>query len=56
MNPDNIPFNALIVGATDCGKTSFLVEILSHEFSLFVRRIFIIKLTMDLPKMIEAFS
>ena len=32
MNPDNIPFNALIVGATNCGKTSFLVEILSHEF------------------------
>ena len=24
MNPDNIPFNALIVGATNCGKTSFL--------------------------------
>ena len=32
MNPDNIPFNALIVGATNCGKTSFLVEILNHEF------------------------
>ena len=32
MNPDNIPFNALIVGATNCGKTSFLVEILSQEF------------------------
>ena len=32
MNPDNIPFNALIVGATNCGKTSFLVDILSHEF------------------------
>ena len=32
MNPDNIPFNALIVGARNCGKTSFLVEILSHEF------------------------
>ena len=26
MNPDNIPFNALIVGATNCGKTSFLVK------------------------------
>ena len=24
MNPDNIPFNALIVGATNCGKTSHL--------------------------------
>ena len=32
MNPDNIPFNALIVGATNCGKTSFLVDLLSHEF------------------------
>ena len=32
MNPDNIPFNALIVGTTNCGKTSFLVKILSHEF------------------------
>ena len=32
MNPDNIPFNALIVGATNCGKTSFLVKILTHEF------------------------
>ena len=32
MNPDNIPFNALIVGATNCGKTSFLVDLLSNEF------------------------
>ena len=32
MDPENIPFNALIVGATNCGKTSFLTEILSHEF------------------------
>ena len=32
MNPDKIPFNALIVGATNCGKTSFLVKILTHEF------------------------
>ena len=32
MDPENIPFNTLIVGATNCGKTSFLVEILSHEF------------------------
>ena len=32
MNPDNNPFNALIVGATNCGKTSFLVDLLSHEF------------------------
>ena len=32
MNPDNIPFNALIVGATNCGKTSFLVDLLNHEF------------------------
>ena len=32
MNPDNIPFNALIAGATNCGKTSFLVDLLSHEF------------------------
>ena len=23
MNPDNIPFNALIVGATNCGKNKF---------------------------------
>ena len=32
MNPDNIPFNALIVGVTNCGKTSHLVKLLSHEF------------------------
>ena len=32
MNPDNIPFNALIVGATNCGKTSHLVKLFSHEF------------------------
>ena len=32
MNPDNIPFNALIVGATNCGKTSYLVKLLRHEF------------------------
>ena len=32
MNPDNILFNALIVGATNCGKTSFLVDLLSNEF------------------------
>ena len=32
MNPDNIPFNALIVGATNCGKTSHLVKLLNHEF------------------------
>ena len=25
MNPDNIPFNALIVGTTNCGKTSYIV-------------------------------
>ena len=65
MNPDNIPFNALIVAATNCGKTSFLVKILTHEFlgafdyiflALFVRRISITKLTMDLLKMIVAFS
>ena len=63
MNPDNIPFNGLIVGATNCGKTSFLVDLLSHEFlgpltifSLFVRRISITKLTMDLLKMTGIFS
>ena len=32
MNPDNIPFNALIVGPTNSGKTKYLVEILSNEF------------------------
>ena len=34
MNPDNIPFNALIVGTTNCGKTSYIVpvKLLSHEF------------------------
>ena len=32
MNPENIPFNALIVGATNCGKTSYLVKLLRNEF------------------------
>jgi len=32
MNPDNIPFNALIVGPRNSGKTKYLVEILSNEF------------------------
>lgn len=26
MNPDNIPFNALIVGPTNCGKSQFVVN------------------------------
>lgn len=32
MNPENIPFNALIVGPTNCGKTSYLGKLLRHEF------------------------
>ena len=32
MNPDQIPFNALIVGPTNSGKTKYLVDILSNEF------------------------
>jgi hypothetical protein len=32
MNPENIPFNALIVGPTNSGKTQFLVDKLSNEF------------------------
>ena len=32
MNPENIPFNALIVGPTNSGKTQFLVDKLSLQF------------------------
>ena len=32
MHPENILFNALIVGPTNCGKTSYLVKRLRHEF------------------------
>ena len=32
MNPDQIPFNALILGPTNSGKTRYLVDILSNEF------------------------
>ena len=32
MNPDQIPFNALIVGPTNSGKTKYLVDLLSNEF------------------------
>ena len=32
MNPDNIPFNALIVGPTNCGKTKFVVDQLRGPF------------------------
>ena len=32
MNPNQIPFNALIVGPTNSGKTKYLVDLLSNEF------------------------
>ena len=32
MNPDNIPFNALIALATNSGKTRYLVNLLSTTF------------------------
>ena len=32
MKPGNIPFNALIVGPTNCGKTQFLVKQLTGPF------------------------
>ena len=32
MNPENIPFNTLIVGLTNPGKTRYLVNLLSNEF------------------------
>ena len=32
MNPHQIPFNALIVGPTNSGKTKYLVDLLSNEF------------------------
>ena len=33
MNPDNIPFNALIVGPTNSEKTQFLVNQLCGPFN-----------------------
>ena len=33
MDPGNIPFNALIVGPTNCGKTQFLVNQLRGPFN-----------------------
>ena len=32
MDPMNIPFNTLISGPTNCGKTKYLTELLSNEF------------------------
>ena len=32
MNPDNIPFNALIAQPTNSGKTRYLVNLLSTTF------------------------
>ena len=32
MNPDNIPFNALIARPTNSGKTRYLVNLLSTTF------------------------
>ena len=56
MNPDNIPFNALIVGATNCGKTSFLVEILSHEFLQKFDYIFLVCPTFTHNKTYDGFA
>ena len=32
MNPDKIPFNALIVASTNSGKTRYLINLLINEF------------------------
>lgn len=32
MNPENIPFNALIVGPATPGKTRYLVNLLRNKF------------------------
>ena len=56
MNSDNIPFNALIVGATNCGKTSFLVDILSHEFLEAFDYIFLVCPTFTHNKTYDGFA
>lgn len=42
MNPQNIPFNALIVGPTNSGKTKYVVNLLSNKFNQKFDYIFLI--------------
>ena len=58
MNPDNIPLNALIIGPTNCGKASYLVNFLRNEFIQKFDYIFLLcptKPGMDLQRMKKTF-
>ena len=56
MNPDNIPFNCLIVGPTNCGKTKYLVDILSGDFRRKFDYIVLICPTYDYNKTYKKFA
>lgn len=56
MNPNNIPFNVLIVGSTNCGKTKFLVDLLSIDFRKVFDYIVLICPTYDFNKTYMGFA